>query len=325
GRSVLSIQAIGTGPILEAVRHVRILRRLATAITCALFATRRLRDTALCWLRLDRPYVTRSSSTCRHQNSFNPGGSGRPPVRFFIFSCSSVSALRRASAWAATMRSSVISFSSGFISDRSRVTDLTSPFAVIFIITIPPPAVPSTSRWSSSACIASILDLSSAACFIKPMKSPIFRLSSCAAPPPAGRSNPLPRCPAWRGGWESDCLQIIVHIVAAVVAAEYGSAIINRHFAGQLFVINRYYRRRGFRFRPPHGHDLGARKARQHALHQRISLDAALEFLTARRKLRPHRRLSSLGRHRDHPASPGKCREPPAEITDQRIGGAGLE
>src|SRR5215212_6238833 len=50
------------------------------------------------------------------QNNFKPGGNGRPPVRLFIFSCSSASALRRASACAATSKSSRISFSSGLIS-----------------------------------------------------------------------------------------------------------------------------------------------------------------------------------------------------------------
>src|ERR1700749_812441 len=38
---------------------------------------------------------------------------------------------------------------------------------------MPPPAGPSPSMRASSACIASILDLSSAACFISPKKSAI--------------------------------------------------------------------------------------------------------------------------------------------------------
>src|SRR5215831_10785756 len=117
------------------------------------------------------------------QNSCNPGGNGRPPVRLFIFSCSKVSALRRASAWAATTRSSAISFSSGFINDGSNLTLLSSPLAVIVTRTMPPPAVPSTSIWSSSACMASILVLSSVACFIRPRKSAISRLPLSAADP----------------------------------------------------------------------------------------------------------------------------------------------
>src|SRR6516164_1696969 len=114
------------------------------------------------------------------QNNFIPGGSGRPPATLCIFSCSSVSALRRASVWAATMRSSRISFSDGCMSVSSILTPFTSPLPESLTVTRPPPDVPSTSIWSSSACIASILDLSSAACFISPRKSAIAHLS-CAA------------------------------------------------------------------------------------------------------------------------------------------------
>src|SRR5581483_3045526 len=48
-----------------------------------------------------------------------------------------------------------------------------SPLPESVTLTMPPPAVPSTSRRSSSACMFSILDLSSAACFIRPIKSGI--------------------------------------------------------------------------------------------------------------------------------------------------------
>src|SRR5437016_1180929 len=116
----------------------------------------------------------------RIQNNFIPGGSGRPPATLCIFSCSSVSALRRASVWAATMRSSRISFSDGCMSVSSILTPFISPLPESLTVTRPPPDVPSTSIWSSSACIASILDLSSAACFISPRKSAIAHLS-CAA------------------------------------------------------------------------------------------------------------------------------------------------
>src|SRR5262249_49062669 len=203
------------------------------------------------------------------------------------------------------MRSSVISFSSGFISDGSRLTDLTSPFAVIFTVTIPPPAVPSPSMRSSSACIASILDLSSLACFIKPKKSAISRLSSRAARP--------------------STLQIIIHIVRPAMGAERRGAIVNRHFGWRLVIVNGRDRLGGLRFRLPDGHDLGAGKPRQHALHHRMGLDATLEFLAASVKWRPHRRLAGLRRDRHHPAPPGQRREPPAEIADQRPGGARLQ
>src|SRR5262245_46591782 len=114
------------------------------------------------------------------QNSFIPGGSGKPPVTLFIFSCISVSALRRASVWAAMTRSSMICFSEGFISVSSILTPFISPLPDSLTVTRPPPEVPSTSIWSSSACIASILDLSSVACLIRPRKSAIAHLS-CAA------------------------------------------------------------------------------------------------------------------------------------------------
>src|SRR5262245_5574792 len=101
----------------------------------------------------------------------NPGGNGNPPVRDFIFSCNTASALRRASACAATNRSSRISFSEGLSRESSILMPLRSPFAVRMTLSMPPPAVPSTSIWSSSACMACILDCNCAACFIRPRKS----------------------------------------------------------------------------------------------------------------------------------------------------------
>src|SRR5262249_23727300 len=83
----------------------------------------------------------------RIQNSFIPGGSGRSPATLFILSCSSVSALRRASAWAATMRSSTISFSDGCMSVSSILTPFISPLPESLTVTRPPPDVPSTSIW----------------------------------------------------------------------------------------------------------------------------------------------------------------------------------
>src|ERR1700733_7576453 len=109
----------------------------------------------------------------RHQNSFNPGGSGRPPVIACILSCSRISSLRRASAGGATIGALTISFWSGLSSDSSTWTPRKSPLPEIFNVSMPPPAVPSTSMRSSSACMDSIFDFSSAACFIRPRKSGI--------------------------------------------------------------------------------------------------------------------------------------------------------
>src|SRR5467141_3080611 len=78
------------------------------------------------------------------------------------------------------MRSSTISFSDGLMRESSILTPFISPLPESLTVTRPPPDVPSTSIWSSSACIASILDLSSAACFITPRKSAIAHLP-CAA------------------------------------------------------------------------------------------------------------------------------------------------
>src|SRR6478672_675823 len=87
------------------------------------------------------------------------------------------SALRRASAWAATSRSSRISFSSGLTSESSIFTPLSSPLALSFTATMPPPAEPSTSMRSSSAWSSCILVCSCAACFIIPKKSAIVSSS----------------------------------------------------------------------------------------------------------------------------------------------------
>src|SRR6266566_1602242 len=100
------------------------------------------------------------------------------------------------------------------------------------------------------------------------------------------------------------------------MGAERRPAIVNGHFGRQFVTVDRNDWWRRLRLRPPHRHDLGARKPRQHTLHHRISLDAALEFLAPRVELRPHRWLAGFRRDRYHPASPGKRREPLAEIAD---------
>src|SRR5665809_53560 len=55
--------------------------------------------------RLEQPLDLRACCYARHsQKSFKPGGSGRPPVRLFIFSFMASSTLALASACAATSR-----------------------------------------------------------------------------------------------------------------------------------------------------------------------------------------------------------------------------
>ncbi len=60
------------------------------------------------------------------------------------------------------------------------VTLFRSPLPFSTTLTTPPPEEPSISIVSSSACIACILDCSSAAFFIMPMKSAMSRLSLLA-------------------------------------------------------------------------------------------------------------------------------------------------
>ena len=70
--------------------------------------------------QLDQPLDFRTRRAFRHQKgSFNPGGRGRPPVTDFISSAIIASTLFLASLWAAMIRSSTISFSSGFSSEAS--------------------------------------------------------------------------------------------------------------------------------------------------------------------------------------------------------------
>ena len=59
-------------------------------------------------------------------------------------------------------------------------------------MTRPPPAAPSTSMRSSSACIASIFDFSSVACFIRPRKSGI-EVAFVSGGMSSGMSSALPR------------------------------------------------------------------------------------------------------------------------------------
>src|SRR5262245_4189693 len=223
------------------------------------------------------------------QNNFIPGGSGRPPATLFIFSCNRVSALRRASACAATMRSATISFSDGCMSVSSIVTPFISPLPESLTVTSPPPEVPSTSIWSSSACIASILDLSSVACFIRPRKSAIAHL--------------LPRV--------RDIELLSLKLVGG------------RKF--RVLGIGRWQMLGRSRGALAHVNDLGAGKAREHGLHQRIRLDAGLERGLPRAVLRSNRRLARLRRYDDHPAPAGPLRELARQIVDQRLCRARLQ
>src|SRR5208337_4541691 len=103
--------------------------------------------------------------------SFMPGGNDRPAVRACIFSAAARSALPLASAKAAMIRSSTISLSDGVISDGSMRTLLSSPLAVIVMLTIPPPEAPSTSRRPSWSCASCSFSCIACAFFIIPMIS----------------------------------------------------------------------------------------------------------------------------------------------------------
>jgi len=66
-------------------------------------------------------------------------------------------------------------------------------------------------------------------------------------------------------------------------------------------------------------HDLRSRKARKHALHQGISLNAALELGLASLHLLLHRRRALFGRERHHPASVGQFAELAREIAARGV------
>src|SRR5262245_2911478 len=187
------------------------------------------------------------------------------------------------------MRSATISFSEGCISVSSIVTPFISPLPESLTVTRPPPETPSTSIWSSSACIASILDLSSVACFIRPRKSAIDHL--------------LPRA-----------LAIELLSLKLVVGRKFRVLGIGRRQ-----VLGRS------RAALAHVNDLGARKAREYRLHQRVRLDVGLERGLPRVILRSNRRLALLCRYDDHPAPVGPLRELARQIVDQRLCRARLQ
>src|SRR5262245_40161744 len=133
---------------------------------------------------------------------------------------------------------------------------------------MPPPAVPSTSIWSSSACIACILDCNCAACFIKPRKS----------------------------------------AMASVLAV--GGNI--RHRVAGFGILR-------------HANDLGARKAIENGLNERIALYSSLDFCLLSFRLCANRRRTLFLGHNDDPALTGPAGQFPLKIMHKRLRCARLE
>src|SRR5262249_27784468 len=180
------------------------------------------------------------------------------------------------------------------ISDGSTESAFISPLADIRTVTIPPPAVPSTSSWSSSACIASILLFSSAACFIRPRKSAMVVPSDTWVR--AAAHVPAKACPALDAGWTPVRRQehapnptrsiILADVVRPDLLGEHRGVVLDRRL-GRHHVVLRRRRRRQHLLALAHRDDLRAGEARQHGLHQRVGLHAALELGAARLVLRP--------------------------------------
>src|SRR5579872_7510970 len=185
-----------------------------------------------------------------------------PAVIAFIFSSSTRSALARASAWAATIRSSAISFSSAFISDGSMTIPFIAPLALKITRTMPPPDWPSTSMWSSSACASCSLACMAWACFINPMRS----------------------------GMSVKLLKIVLTERNVAI----GDVVVDGRRAG--------LRRIAWRVRPAHIDDLGAGEALQHLLHQRMRGDAAQALLLLGLGDFAQSRRFRAGDESDHPA-----------------------
>src|SRR4029077_14798322 len=159
--------------------------------------------------------------------------------------------------------------------------------------TRPPPATPSISSRSSSACIASILDFNSVACFIKPRKSAIV------IPAFSGSSRQAAAATAQADG--SQCI-----IVGNLIVALWGCW----RFVPRL--SRRSSRRTDLDY-------FGAGKALQHRLHQWIAAHAVLEFGFARFRLSADRGRAGFCRYRDHPAAFGPLRELLRKLPDQGL------
>src|SRR6202047_835920 len=209
----------------------------------------------------------------------------------------------------------MISFSAGLISESSMLSPFISPLADSRTRTSPPPDTPSTSMCSSSACIASIFDLSSAACFISPRKS-VISLSP------------------------AECVQVCSNQVCSnqVCSSQVRSSVVvflNGHFRSQR--TNVEFVRRS----PPallrlrsvgllrhdslglaHVHDFRTGKPRQHGLHQGVGAHARLKLGLSCVLLRLDRRLTFLGRHDDAPRTVGPLRKLACELIDQSAGGS---
>src|SRR3989442_2725975 len=176
------------------------------------------------------------------------------------------------------MRSSTISFSDGLRSESSTLTAFISPLPESLTATRPPPDVPSTSICSSSVCIASILDLSSAACFINPRKSAmtyLFRARSALA-------------------------IIFIRLPNMRQLAAKGSIVVERRFLHfQLGTARRCLSSGRLAF--AHVDNLGTGETREYRLHERVRLHAGFEFRLSLVALGFQRRLARLGGDHDHP------------------------
>src|ERR1700730_15012799 len=204
----------------------------------------------------------------------------------------------------------MISFSAGLISESSMLSPFISPLADSRTRTSPPPDTPSTSMCSSSACIASIFDLSSAACFISPRKS-VISLSP------------------------AECVQVCSSQECSGPVRLSVVLFLNGHFRSQRTNVE-------FVRRPPpallrlrsvgllrhdslgfaHVHDFRTGKPRQHGLHQGVGAHARLEFGLSCVLLGLDRRLTFLGRHDDVPRTVGPLRKLACELIDQSAGGS---
>ncbi len=212
----------------------------------------------------------------------------------FILSCIRVSTLRRASAWAATIRSSRISFSAGLSSESSICTPLSSPLPVSFTVTRPPPAVPSTSL---------ALELGLHRLHLR------FEFGGLLhqAQEIGHRTPRLNRSDRRRGSSSH-------HRNRRRPAAVPSACRRDRRRQRRRLVGARARRRSR------------ARKARQHRLHQRIGAHAGLELGLARR--RSATSASAAPAPRDTTTiqrRPVHCVKLAGEIVDQRLRGARLE
>src|SRR5262249_7721593 len=196
-----------------------------------------------------------------------------------------------------------------------------SPLADMRTVTMPPPAVPSTSSWSSSACIASILVFSSAACFIRPRKSAMVVLSgACRAQ----------RALIWRmflvgepvSTSPEHALVVLADVVRPDVLGEDRLVVGGR--LGRHHVAVRCGRRQ-LLLALAHRDDLRPGEFRQHRLHQRGGPPAAPQRAAARPGPPPAGGLSPPARDHPHPPLAGPGADLAREIADDRLRRARLK